>query len=53
MTPPLTLSFFASQRQSDAGAIMAAATLVIREVRDMVDEMFQKNEAWLPQFGKK
>jgi alpha-galactosidase/6-phospho-beta-glucosidase family protein len=24
--------------------------LSLREIRDMVDEMFRQNEAWLPQF---
>ena len=31
---------------------LTSAVLSLREIRDMVDEMFKKNEAWLPQFGK-
>ena len=29
---------------------LTSAVLSLREIRDMVDEMFQKNEGWLPQF---
>ena len=32
---------------------LTAAVLSLREIRDMVDEMFAKNADWLPQFGKK
>ena len=32
---------------------LTSAVLSLHEIRDMVDEMFQKNEAWLPQFGKR
>ena len=41
MTMPLALSFFTSQRQSDVGAIMAAATLVMLPVT-IVFLCFQK-----------
>jgi ABC-type glycerol-3-phosphate transport system permease component len=41
MTMPLALSFFTSQRQSDVGAIMAAATLVMLPVT-VVFLLFQK-----------
>lgn len=41
MTMPLALSFFSSQRQSDIGAIMAAATLVMLPVT-IVFLAFQK-----------
>ena len=29
---------------------LTSAVLSLREIRDMVDEMFQRNEDWLPQF---
>jgi alpha-galactosidase len=29
---------------------LTSAVLSLREIRDMVDEMFRQNEAWLPQF---
>jgi len=31
---------------------LTAAVLSLKEIRDMVDEMFKQNEAWLPQFKK-
>ena len=31
---------------------LTSAVLSLREIRDMVDEMFKQNEAWLPQFKK-
>lgn len=31
---------------------LTAAVLSLREIRDMVDEMFKQNENWLPQFKK-
>ena len=31
---------------------LTAAVCSLREIRDMVNEMFARNEAWLPQFGK-
>ena len=31
---------------------LTAAVLSLKEIRDMVDEMFNQNEAWLPQFKK-
>ena len=31
---------------------LTAAVLSLREIRDMVDEMFKMNEDWLPQFRK-
>jgi ABC-type glycerol-3-phosphate transport system permease component len=41
MTMPLALSFFSNQRQSDVGAIMAAAALVMLPVT-VVFLCFQK-----------
>ena len=29
---------------------LTSAVLSLREIRDMVDEMFKQNEEWLPQF---
>ena len=31
---------------------LTAAVLSLREIREMVDEMFRQNEPWLPQFKK-
>ena len=31
---------------------LTSAVLSLREIRDMVDEMFKQNEDWLPQFNK-
>ena len=31
---------------------LTSAVLSLREIRDMVDEMFKQNEDWLPQFSK-
>ena len=31
---------------------LTASVLSLREIRDMVDEMFRQNEDWLPQFKK-
>ena len=31
---------------------LTSAVLSLKEIRDMVDEMFKQNEAWLPQFKK-
>jgi alpha-galactosidase len=31
---------------------LTSAVLGLREIRDMVDEMFKQNEDWLPQFSK-
>ena len=31
---------------------LTAAVWSLREIRDMVDEMFRQNEPWLPQFRK-
>ena len=31
---------------------LTSAVLSLREIRDMVDEMFKQNEDWLPQFKK-
>lgn len=32
---------------------LTSAVLSLREIRDMVDEMFRQNDAWLPQFAKR
>jgi alpha-galactosidase len=29
---------------------LTSAVLSLREIRDMVDEMFEKNKDWMPQF---
>ena len=29
---------------------LTSAVLSLKEIRDMVDEMFKQNEEWLPQF---
>ena len=47
---------FAGDREMIYQAIcydpLTSAVLSLREIRDMVDEMFKQNEDWLPQFKK-
>jgi len=32
---------------------LTSAVLSLAEIKDMVDEMFSANRAWLPQFGRR